>query len=75
MHQKLKPNFYSFYGRGGLFKADTERAECLPQNEAALNANNKLNLERGTMRGKAILPYKINYINIKHPGRPESSNK
>ena len=27
------------------------------------------------MHGKAILPYKVNYINSSPPGRPESPNK
>ena len=35
----------------------------------------QLNIERGAMRGKAILPYKVNYINSSPLGRPESLNK
>ena len=39
------------------------QAESLSLKKAAWNASNNLNPERGPMQGKAILPYKINYIN------------
>ena len=31
-----------------------------------------LNLKRGPLRGRAILPYKVNYINSRPPGHFES---
>ena len=75
VHWQIKPNFYRFYGRGGRSESGTERTESISLKKAARTASNKLNLERGPMRGKAILPYKVNYINSSPPGRPESPNK